>query len=96
LLKQITQPKRASLDKLEASNSTELKNLDKQITKLRTPTQKVIATGRDSLNHSFSYQGVAPSARAGKLILDEPIKNCELPTAEYQRQKRRWIMSSGM
>jgi hypothetical protein len=71
----------------KASNSTELKELDEQITKLRTPTSKVVATTRDSLNHSFSYQGVDPSARAGKLILDEPMKKFDLPVAEYQRQK---------
>jgi hypothetical protein len=71
----------------KAAISPELQKLDEEITKLRTPTHKVIATTRDSLNHSFSYQGVDPSARAGKLILDEPMKKFDLPGAEYQRQK---------
>jgi hypothetical protein len=71
----------------KASNSPELKKLDEQISKLRAPSQKVIGSTRDALNHSFSYQGIDPSARAGKLILDEPMKKFELPVAEYQRQK---------
>jgi hypothetical protein len=71
----------------KANNSPELKQLDSDILKLRSPAHKALATTRDTLNHTFSYQGVDPSTRAGKLILDEPMKKYDLPGAEYQRQK---------
>src|SRR5262249_9807206 len=68
-------------------NSAEGKKLDKQLKHLSSPSQKAISVAKDSLNYSFSYQGFDPSARAGKLILDEDCKARNRSWAEYERQK---------
>jgi hypothetical protein len=67
--------------------SPEGQKLDKDIRRLSSPSQKVICVTKDSLNKSFGYQGFDPSARAGKLILDENYKLKDKAWAEYERQK---------
>ena len=67
--------------------SPEAQKIDKQLHRLSSPTQKVIAVTKDSLNNTFEYQGFDPSARAGKLILDENYKLRNKSWAEYERQK---------
>lgn len=69
------------------SQSSEAQKLDKQLKHLSSPSQRSIAITKDSLNDVFGYQGFDPSARAGKLILDENYKVRNKAWAEYERQK---------
>ena len=76
-----------SLVDVKAASSPEIQQLDADIAKLRSPSCRIAAATRDSLNHSFDYQATGPSSRAGKIVLDEPLKKLDLSIAEYQRQK---------
>lgn len=67
--------------------SPEGKRLDKQIKKLNGPTHKVMDLTKDAASATFTYQGMDPSKRAGKLILDSKYKLRNIAWAEYERQK---------
>lgn len=69
------------------ASSKTAQDLDKNVKHFKSPTQKVIASTKDSLNRSLGTSGNDPSARAGKLALDENIKARDKSSAEYQRQK---------
>jgi hypothetical protein len=69
------------------ASSKTAQDLDKNVKHFKSPTQRVIASTKDSLNRSLGTSGNDPSARAGKLALDEDIKARDKSTAEYQRQK---------
>ena len=67
--------------------SPEGKKLDKQIKKLSGPVHKSMDATKDAVSATFTYQGMDPSARAGKLILDGKYKLRNIAWAEYERQK---------
>jgi hypothetical protein len=69
------------------TTSSEARKLDKQLKHLSSPTQKAISVTKDSFNDALGYQGFDPSARAGKLILDDNYKVRDRAWAEYERQK---------
>jgi hypothetical protein len=69
------------------ANSPEGEKLDKQLKHLSSPSQKAISVTKDSMNDAVGYQGFDPSARAGKLILDDGYKVRNRAWAEYERQK---------
>jgi hypothetical protein len=69
------------------ASSKTAQDLDKNVQHFKSPTQKVIASTKDSLNRSLGTSGNDPSARAGKLALGENTKARDKSSAEYQRQK---------
>jgi hypothetical protein len=68
-------------------HSKELQELDKQVDHFKSAPVKTIAASKDLLNLSTHYQGIGPSARVGKLVLDDDDKIKNLSTAEYERQR---------
>lgn len=51
-----------------------------------TPFQKALASGKDTFNYLIPYRGFAPSAEAGKALLDEEVKTKSLAAALYKQQ----------
>jgi hypothetical protein len=68
-------------------NSPEGKRLEKEVKHLSGKSSKSLAVTKDAFEHCFQYQGFDPSARAGKLILDDKYKIRNIAWAEYERQQ---------
>ncbi|MDR3615225.1 MAG: hypothetical protein P4L53_16830 [Candidatus Obscuribacterales bacterium] len=69
------------------ASSKTAQDLDKNVQHFKSPTQRAIASTKDSLNRSLGTSGNDPSARAAKIALEENIKARDKSSAEYQRQK---------
>ncbi len=69
-------------------NSPEGKKLDAQVKRHSGLGHRAVAATKDGLNEAFSYQGIDPSMRAGKLILDSSdMKIRNKAWADYVRQR---------
>ena len=69
-------------------NSPEGQKLDKQVKCQNNLAHKAIAITKDGLNNAIEYQGIDPSVRAGRLIVDShDYKIRNNAWADYVRQK---------
>jgi hypothetical protein len=69
------------------SNSKEAQVLDKKVEHFSKAPAKAVAIVKDSLNTSMRIGGTDPSARGGRIVLDENLKISDKATAEYERQR---------
>ncbi len=67
--------------------SPDYQALQQKVEHYRKAVQKTIAVTKDSLDFSFHVKGVGPSRNAARQVLDEQTKICDLPSAEFERQK---------
>jgi len=69
-------------------NSKEGKKLDEQVKHHSGLGHRAIAVAKDGLYETFQYQGIEPSMRGGKLVLDSPdFKVRNKAWADYVRQR---------
>jgi hypothetical protein len=69
------------------NNSKEAQALDKKVEHYSKAPAKAVAIVKDSLNTSMRIGGTDPSARGGRIVLDENLKITDKATAEYERQR---------
>ncbi len=69
-------------------NSPEGQRLDAQVKRLGGLKHKTIDVSKDAVEEMLGYQGFAPSARGGQIVLESPnMKIRNIAWAEYSRQK---------
>lgn len=69
-------------------NSPEGQKLDAQVKRLGGLKHKTIDVSKDGLEEIMGYQGFAPSARGGQIVLESPsMKIRNIAWAEYARQR---------
>ncbi len=69
-------------------NSPEGQKLDKQVKRHAGLGHRALAVTKDSFQYAIEYQGIGPSTRGGKLVLDSPdLKIRNKAWADYVRQK---------